>query len=221
VNVTGFKKQLKTQLRHSKEDIDKKGFARRVARNEQMLVQPILEKIIAIPDPKTPRVIAIDGRAAAGKTTIATILSAVLKADVIRMDDFFLPPGLRTPERYAQSGGNIHYERFCLEVLPFLKQAKEFSYRSFSCKTNSFTESRLIQSDLWRIVEGSYSNHPKFGNYADFKVFCDVSPEEQMQRIIKRNGESMAGTFQTKWIPLENKYFATGRIKEKADLVIE
>ncbi len=208
-------------LHHSQEYRDKEHPAYRVVDKKCSTVLPILERAIAIPTAKAPKIIVIDGRAAAGKTTIAAILSAVLRADVIHMDDFFLPPELQTAERYAQSGGNIHYERFCPEVLPFLKQSREFSYRCFDCSIMDFGGSRHVQSGTWRIVEGSYSNHPMFGNYADIRVFCDVPFEEQMQRIIKRNGEAMADVFFSKWIPMEELYFDTEQIKQKADIVIE
>jgi uridine kinase len=168
-----------------------------------------------------PKVIAIDGRAAAGKTTLAALLAQVLEAQVIPMDDFFLPAELRTAERLAESGGNIHYERFCAEVLPYLRKNESFSYRWFDCGIMDYSGSRLVQSSTWRIVEGSYSCHPAFGDYMDCRVFCDISPEEQKERIIKRNGPEMAELFFTRWIPMEEQYFKTGRIKEKADVVIE
>ena len=42
------------------------------------------------------------------------------------MDDFFLPPALRTPERRSEPGGNVHYERFLTEVLPNLRSEDLF-----------------------------------------------------------------------------------------------
>lgn len=93
-----------------------------------------------------PKVIAIDGRAAAGKTTLAALLSQVLAAGVIPMDDFFLPAELRTAERLAESGGNVHYERFCAEVLPYLKKNESFSYRRFDCGIMDYSGTRLVQS---------------------------------------------------------------------------
>ena len=67
--------------------------------------------------------IAIDGDCCSGKTTLAEKLSKKYGCDVVHTDDFFLPFSLRTKERYAEPGGNIHYERFILEVLPHLKSA--------------------------------------------------------------------------------------------------
>jgi len=195
--------------------------AYRIVKREYERLLPVWQRLAALPDQAGPKIIAIDGRAAAGKTTVANLLSQVLEADVIRMDDFFLPAELRTAERLAQSGGNIHYERFCSEVLPYLKKNESFSYRRFDCGIMDYAGSRLVQSSTWRIVEGSYSCHPAFGDYMDCRVFCDISPEEQKERIIKRNGPEMAELFFTRWIPMEEHYFKTEQIKEQADVVIE
>ena len=52
-------------------------------------------------------VIAIDGMAASGKSTLAARLAEELDGCVIHMDDFFLPPELRTQERLSSPGGNV------------------------------------------------------------------------------------------------------------------
>lgn len=167
-----------------------------------------------------PFVIAIDGRAASGKSTLAQQLSVLLDADVVHMDDFFLPPVLRTEERLAEPGGNVHYERFCVEVLPYLKSAEGFSYRIFDCSKMDYDGEQIIADKRIRIVEGSYSHHPKFGEYADFFVFSDVDAEEQMRRIHLRNGEEKARIFAAKWIPMEERYFTAFRVKENADAIV-
>ena len=182
-------------------------------------VIPILLAAAKMPE-NSVSVIAVDGRAASGKTTLARQLSSILEAEVIHMDDFFLPPELRTPSRWTEPGGNVHYERFKTEVLPELKQKKSFSYRRFDCSKMCPGEMRHIAISRWRIVEGAYSLHPEFGDYADLKVFFDISPAEQMKRIRKRNGEQKAQIFAKRWIPMEEKYLRTFNIKAKADIVI-
>lgn len=170
--------------------------------------------------PKRPFVIAIDGRAASGKSTLAEQLSKLLGADVIHMDDFFLPPELRSEERLAEPGGNVHYERFCEEVLPYLNSPELFSYRIFDCSRMDYNGESTVRNTPIRIVEGSYSHHPKFGKYADLFVFSDVDAVEQMRRIRLRNGEEKAQMFAKKWIPLEERYFAEFGIKTHADTVV-
>ena len=178
---------------------------------------PILSAAAKIPE-KEVSVIAIDGKAASGKTTIARQLAAILQAGVIHMDDFFLPLDLRTPERLIEPGGNVHYERFKSEVLPEIKRPEPFVYRRFDCSKMQLGKNRDVSASRWRIVEGAYSLHPQFGDYADLKVFFDISPEEQIERIRKRNGERAAEIFAKRWIPMEEKYIKFFDIKAKADI---
>ena len=51
------------------------------------------------------------------------------------MDDFFLRPEQRTPERYAEPGGNVDRERFLAEVLIPLRAGETVQYRRFDCST--------------------------------------------------------------------------------------
>ena len=140
--------------------------------------------------------------------------------NLFHMDDFFLPMELRTYERLSQPGGNVHYERFCEEVLPYLESSAAFSYRIFDCSKVDYSGERMIENKPIRIVEGSYSHHPKFGGYADLFVFSDVDAEEQLRRICLRNGEEKAQMFAKKWIPMEERYFAAFEIKKHTDDVI-
>ena len=94
---------------------------------------PVLEKAASPDTGDGPCVIAIDGRAASGKTTMAGQLKEILGGEIVRMDDFFLPPAMRTEERFAVPGSNVHYERFADEVLTDLRKQRSFSYRRFDC----------------------------------------------------------------------------------------
>lgn len=191
--------------------------AYRIVRRQFGYILPILERLSA---DAGIRIIAIDGRAASGKTTKARLLHAVLDAPVIHMDDFFLPPALRTPERLAQPGGNVHYERFQEEVLPGLTSGEDFTYRVFDCGRMDFHGLREIPAAPLRIVEGSYAHHPELGDYANLRVFSTVDEAEQMARILRRNGEKMAEMFRTRWIPMEEAYFTHFDIREKSDICL-
>ena len=46
-----------------------------------------------------PALAVLDGPCGSGKTTLAEKLSRLYGAPTVHMDDFFLPPELRTPER--------------------------------------------------------------------------------------------------------------------------
>jgi len=68
-------------------------------------------------------------------------------------------------------------------------------------------------------VEGSYCMHPELGDIYDLKLFCKVSPYEQMQRI-EQTRALRAEMFKAMWIPMENRYHAAFEIEAGCDLVI-
>lgn len=193
--------------------------AYRVVNARFLPLLPVLQRIASLPT-EGVKVIAIDGRAASGKSFSAELLTAALDAGLIHMDDFFLPPVLRSDERLATTGGNVHHERFADEVLPHLRSSEAFSYRRFDCSRMDMGELREVKSSPIRIVEGSYSHHPALGRYADLRIFSHVSEEEQQKRILARNGEQMLQMFRSRWIPMEERYFSEYAIREHADLVI-
>ncbi|MFI3168971.1 MAG: hypothetical protein R3Y06_03395 [Faecalibacterium sp.] len=196
--------------------------AYRLIRRRFLPLLPLLERLITLPTPLENKavVLAIDGRCGAGKTTLATALANVLQTQAIQMDDFFLPPDKRTPIRLSTPGGNVDYERFGIEVLPFLRCSHGFSYQKFHCATMQLGEMRHIPTNRWRVVEGSYAHHPYFLQYANLRIFVTIDPKTQNKRILARNGAAWAKEFKQKWIPMEEKYFSTYHIPEKADLIL-
>ena len=206
-------------VHHSRQYRDAERPAYRVVSGTQIQLVEFFNRLEYFPQ-RFPIVIAIDGRAASGKSTLAANMKATMGAEVIHMDDFFLPAELRTTERLAQPGGNIHYERFTGEVLPHLRSGRAFEYRIFDCGAMDYVGTRQVAEADILVVEGVYSRHPAFGKYFDLAVFCDIDPTEQIHRIEKRNGTHLANLFATKWIPMEEKYFNEFHIRENASVTI-
>lgn len=163
--------------------------------------------------------LAIDGRCAAGKTTLAAGLHRVFGGNVIHMDDFFLQPHQRTKERLDEPGGNVDYERFLEEVMLPLQAGKPFSYRKFDCKQMDFSAEIAVKPNRLTIVEGAYSCHPALWNFYDLHIFLDIEPKEQLRRIAARNGEQALPVFRERWIPLEEKYFFEYNIREECEYI--
>jgi len=166
-----------------------------------------------------PFLIAIDGNCGSGKTTLGNYLAKELGASLFHMDDFFLQPHQRTAERLAEPGGNVDYERFKEEVLNHITDVAGITFRPFSCSEWQLTGPVTIPYNNIVIVEGSYSHHPYFEDVYRIKIFLEISPEEQKKRIIARDSEAIWPMFETKWIPMENKYFKTFHIKENSDYI--
>lgn len=169
---------------------------------------------------RRPFLIAIDGRCAAGKTTLVSKLASVFHCSVIHMDHFFLRPQQRTKERLLEPGGNIDRERFQEEVLEPLKKGQAFKYRRFDCHSMSLAEEIEIRMTPLIIVEGAYSCHPDFLESWDLTVFMDVDREEQLRRIEKRGGKEQVPIFEKRWIPMEEAYFRAFQVKENCRIVL-
>lgn len=181
----------------------------------------VISKIDKLLKSKDKLIIAIDGRCASGKSTLSDILKKVFNADVIPMDDFFLPPKMRTHERLAEAGGNVDYERFKLEVLTPYFLGKPVTYSPFSCQLNQLTDAISFGGKSLTIIDGSYSTHQYFGDIYDLKLFLTADYQTQCKRILNRNGEEMLKNFKTRWIPMEENYFTAQNTMENADIVID
>lgn len=178
----------------------------------------IRNRIDELMSQKEQVIAAIDGNCTAGKTTLARKLAEVYDCNVFHMDDFFLRPEQRTPERYAEVGGNVDYERFMEEVLIPLKTGKAFSYRPFDCAAFTLTQPVEVMPKKLNIIEGTYSHHPHFGNSYDLKIFLTVPPEVQRQRILERPA-FLHKRFFEEWIPMEDQYFENVHISVKCDVI--
>lgn len=164
--------------------------------------------------------LAIEGGSASGKTTLASLLEERYKATVFHMDDFFLRPHQRTPERLAEAGGNVDRERFLEEILLPLSQNKPIRYQRFDCQTRHLEPPVEVIPQTLIIVEGAYSMHPSLSDFYDLSVFLDIDSEAQRARILKRNTPPIAERFFTEWIPLERRYFEATDAKQRCDYLL-
>ncbi len=178
----------------------------------------LIDGLLLIPGIK---IIAIDGNAAAGKSSLALRIAEKYDCNVFHTDDFFLPPDKKTEQRLKEAGGNMDRERLAEEVLDKIRRHRTFSYRRYDCKLTAFLPPTLVSPKRLNIVEGVYSMHPDLIRYYDLKIFLSLDKEEQSRRILHRNSAPMHKRFIEEWIPLEDRYFAEFNIKADSDLCID
>jgi uridine kinase len=121
---------------------------------------PLFNRIEAELAARERTVLAIDGAAASGKTTLAAFLAEKYGAETVHMDDFFLPRERKTPERLAEPDGNIDRERFAAEVLSSLARHTFVTYRPYDCATATLSSSVSRPLAPLTVIEGVYSMHP-------------------------------------------------------------
>lgn len=164
--------------------------------------------------------IAIDGRCASGKSTLGALLQRVYGANLFHMDDYFLPFERKTPERLAEPGGNVDYERFFEEIASQPADG-EVIFRPFDCSVQALGAPVRVAPKPLTVVEGSYALHPTLRGSYDLKVFLDIDASRQSERILIRNGPEMHARFVNEWIPLENTYFDGLNIRSLADVAFD
>ena len=103
--------------RHSKEYREQYRPAYRVVDEHCANVWRFFGSVDQLMRKKETVTVAIDGNSGAGKSSLAAFAESIYNCTVYHMDDYFLPPERKTPERLAQPGGNVDYERFRQEIL--------------------------------------------------------------------------------------------------------
>lgn len=172
---------------------------------------------------KNRAVIAVDGMAASGKTTLcAALQKRIPQSAVVHMDDFTLPFDQRFPGYFDALLSNADVDRFDAEVLsPFLR-GQSVSYRPFVCHPVAGFGSPISISPDTRllIVEGAYCLHPRLAPRYDLRVLSLIDSRLQQQRILKRNGGAQLERFLSAWIPMENRHIAQHNLHSLCELVI-
>lgn len=165
--------------------------------------------------------VGIDGDCTSGKTTLAAFLSEKYGAAVYHADDYFLPAEKRTAERLHEPGGNMERERLLAEVLAPLQEGKAPVTRRFDCSDMALCGP--VENALTRlnIVEGSYCLRPEAWGYYDLRIALKIGPEEQLRRVLAREGEGKLAAFRERWIPMEKRYFAWSGLFDRADVVLD
>jgi len=163
-------------------------------------------------------IVGIDGNSGSGKSTLANSLKRIYGADIIPMDDFFLPLELRHEARLKEAGGNIHHERFKTDIIDHLEE-DTISYRAFDCSVMSYGDEKSIKTKPLLIVEGVYSFHPSISDIYDIKIFMCATKEEQIERILKRSSKKQLERYLNEWIPLEDYYIKSFNLKDNCDFI--
>lgn len=180
-----------------------------IIKKEHYIYLDLIKKLLQ----KDSFVLAIDGKCASGKTTLASLLQDKFHASVIHMDDFYLP----IDQRKQTVAGHMDFSRLIDTVLKHIKNHQDIYYQVFDCRTQSYREDRL-QYNKYYIIEGSYSLHPSLVEYYTDTVVLDVLDDIQQKRLFQRNPLKYQD-FIEHWIPLEQDYFKTYHIYERYPVI--
>jgi len=159
-------------------------------------------------------IIAIDGPAGAGKTTLAheiyLALSLKMSVTVIHMDDLYdgwdnaLGADLSAILKYLV---NQHQKNSSAQI------------KRYNWSTSSFGESENIEPADLLILEGVGSGDKSLQDDLAALIWIDIDPEIGVMRVIDRDGYQVEDEMK-KWLGTQQEYFSQHSMREKADFIL-
>lgn len=154
--------------------------------------------------------VGIDGKGAAGKTTLAARVAAVLRDAVVVHVDDFARASVATWER----------DRFVAQVLEPLAAGRSARYQRWDWATDRLAGWSDVPVGVPVVVEGVSSTDVRLGVPWDVTLWVDALYEVRLARALERDGESMREQWVGRWMPEEDAYEAAQRPQERVDAVV-
>jgi len=185
--------------------------------------------------------VGIDGRSAAGKTTLADELATILQAKTARsvlrimIDQFKRHVDLRT-QNPPGSPENYYFEMFDVDsirdkLLAPLGPGGDRRYRTqimdFSGRTPIDSGVQVSPDDAILVADGAFLQKPALAPHWDLVIYIHIAVAEVLRRGTIRDqawmdsAEEAAERYRSYYIPGEELYLAEIDPAERADIVID
>jgi uridine kinase len=204
------------------------------------MIDRLADRILAVERDHPVRV-GLDGRSAAGKTTLADALAARLRAltprPVIRaqLDNFMVMVEDRnaypydSPESYYLDSWN--YPAIRAQLLGPLGPGGDRRHRTAlttpSGRPLTGPPDEVAADDAILLADGVFLQRPELAGCWDLVVYLRISLAESLRRGIERDASWMGSAaeaerrYRGKYLPGEQRYLAEVRPEDHADIVID
>lgn len=155
--------------------------------------------------------VGIDGRGAAGKSTLAQRLAAAVPGtQVVAVDDFSGP-----------SVEEWDWGRFRTEVLTPIVAGRTARYRAWNWDADRAGDWREVRPEGLIVVEGVSSTRSELDVPWASTIWVEASRETRLRRARARDGDAMMSTWLDRWMPSEEAYIAREHPERRVDLVVD
>ncbi len=162
----------------------------------------------------TQPVIAIDGPAGGGKTTLAQNLALAfatsLSTTVIHMDNLYNGWDGALGEDFASVLSHI---------VGLHKKSENISYSCYNWSTENFDETEVVPHSDLLILEGVGSGQSSIRSSLAALIWIDINDSQGFARVIARDGESIRVPME-KWLTLQEQHFRVEGTQNAADFIL-
>jgi uridine kinase len=173
----------------------------------------------------TPVLVALDGRSATGKSTVAGLVGHRMGALVIDSDDFYR--GGTDAYWDAMTAAQkmdlvIDWERQ-RAVLERLHRREVATWRPYDWDADDGSLAAEVTGGPAEVVilEGAYSARPELADLLSLRVVLQLPRAIRRERLLQREGERYRAEWEARWGAAEDLYFETMMPPEAFDMVLE
>ncbi len=180
-----------------------------------MKLVPIIKELLAGPARcGTTHIIAIDGRAGAGKTTLANelalALSLHLKVTVVHLDEIYAGWDLALGQTLTDS---------LSEILKSISAERVAMVPVYDWHLGAFDSNREISPCDLIIIEGVGSAQRVVREMATATIWIDVDRKTGLERVLDRDGLAIKNEMNL-WQIREEEHFLSDATRENADFIL-
>ena len=156
----------------------------------------------------SPSVLAIDGPAGAGKTTLANELKRSFgkRVEVIHMDDLY--GGWELSEDFSHRLLNL--------VTDIKVDKREHRLEIYDWRLKRFATQRTVSVPEILILEGVGAGQSAISSMIDALIWIDVDEEVGLTRVLARDGDEIRDEMVI-WQKAQKEHFLRDRTRERAD----
>lgn len=178
------------------------------------LVLALADLCTSSPTVGRTHIIAIDGPAGAGKTTLALQISQALTSrfsiEVVHMDDLY--------NGWDGALGENLTEQLS-KIIDAQKKSENYLLPHFDWNANKYSTPRNLKSPQILILEGVGSARAIVRNSATTTIWIEVERAIGIERVIARDGDEIESNMK-QWMIDQEIYFTSDKTRESAQFVL-
>ncbi len=159
-------------------------------------------------------IIAIDGPAGAGKTTLADHLRAALslkyKCSTLHMDDLY---------NGWDEAFDDHLTQSLLTACTCHQQGKKYSLSLFDWQHSQYKRMQEFPEGELLILEGVGSTQLSVRPFITASIWIEIEPSKGLERVLSRDGQDFSAQMQ-KWLTTQEQHFLANDSQNAADFVL-